>query len=322
MARALVVTVSVVSRAGVIPSGEQIHLRRDGHHAVIVEVSGGVRSYDVDGRRLLDGYGPHEMCSGARGQLLVPWPNRLRGGRYDFNGISYQVPLTEPERQHAIHGFLRWESWRVADRADDRVAVEHTLHPRAGYPFALRLKVEYRVSADGLSSTVTATNVGDRPCPYGMGTHPYLRVEADTIELCWLEASGSSYLIEDDQAIPVGIADVAGTKYDFRMRRRILGTELDTAFTNVVRDRAGRAWVRLWRGREDYGVGLWMDERYPYYMLYTGDTLPDRERRRRSVGVEPMTCAPNAFSSGDGLISLSPGEEAVSRWGITPLGTA
>ena len=314
-------TITAVSRTGIAPSGAQIDLRRDGHHAVIVEVSGGVRSYEVDGRRMLDGYGPYEMCSGARGQLLVPWPNRLRNGRYDFEGSSYQVPLTEPDKHNAIHGFLRWESWRVSDRADDRVVMEHTLHPRAGYPFALQVNVEYRVSADGLSSTVTATNVGDRTCPYGVGSHPYLSVDADTIELCWLEAPGGSYLIEDEQAIPVGIAAVAGTKYDFHARQRILGSELDTAFTDLARDRSGLAWVRLWRGREDHGVGLWMDERYPYYMLYTGDTLPDRDRRRRSLGVEPMTCAPNAFASGDGVIVLAPGEAVVSRWGVTPLGT-
>ncbi len=310
---------TAISRKGIAPSGKQIDIRRDGHHAVIVEVSGGVRSYEVDGRPMLDGYGPDDMCSGARGQLLVPWPNRLRDGRYEFEESSYEVPLTEPDKHNAIHGFLRWESWHVADRADDRVVMEHTLHPRDGYPFALRVTAEYRVSADGLSSTVTATNVGERSCPYGVGSHPYLTVDAETIDLCWLEAPGSSYLVEDDRAIPVGVESVAGTRYDFRARQRIHGSELDTAFTNLARDPSGRAWVRLWRGREDYGVGLWMDERYPYYMLYTGDTLPDRERRRRSIGVEPMTCAPNAFASGDGLIVLAPGEVVVSRWGVTPL---
>lgn len=305
----------------ILPSGEQFELRRDGHHAVIVEVSGGVRSYEVEGRRLLDGYGADEMCDGARGQLLVPWPNRLRDGRYEFNGEMFQVPLSEPEKSNAIHGFLRWENWLVAERSDDRLLVEHTLHPRAGYPFALHMSVEYRVGTDGLSSTVTATNVGDRRCPYGMGAHPYLRADADTVEQCWLEAPGNRRLIGDERGIPVGIEDVAGTQYDFRTSRRILDTELDTAFTDLRREADGRAWVRLWRGREDQGVGLWLDEGYPYYMLFTGDSLPDAKRRRRSVAVEPMTCAPNAFASGDGLITLAPGESTSSRWGITPLGS-
>lgn len=77
--------------------------------------------------------------------------------------------------------------------------------------------------------------------------------------------------------------------------------------------------MRVWNGERDHGVGIWMDGRYPYYMLFTGDTLPDRAERRRSLAVEPMTCAPNAFASGDGLIILAPGESVTSRWGIAPL---
>ncbi len=304
------------------PSGEQIEIRGDGHHAVIVEVSGGIRSYEVDGRRLLDGYGPGEMCSGARGQLLVPWPNRLRDGRYSFNDVTQQVPLTEPEKHNAIHGFLRWESWRVAARAHDAVVMEHTIHPRAGYPFGVQISSDYRVGASGLSVTVTATNIGDSPCPYGMGSHPYLQAEGDDLELCWLEAPGCRQLVTDERGIPIGSTAVENTVCDFRSRQRILGTELDTAFTEVRRDRDGLAWVRLWGRAADRGAGLWMDHSLPYYMLFTGDTLPDRSRRRRSLGVEPMTCAPNAFASGDGLLVLTPAQTTVSRWGITPLGAA
>ena len=302
-------------------SGQQIHIRRDGHHAVIVEVSGGVREYEVGGRRLLDGYGVDEMCTAARGQLLIPWPNRLRDGRYQFDGEEHQVPLSEPEKGNAIHGLLRWERWTVAERSDDRVVTEHTLLPRAGYPFSLHMSAEYRVDREGLSSRVTATNPGRTPCPYGMGVHPYLHVGDETLELSWLEAPGATRLVNDERAIPTATADVIGTPYDFRTARRILGTELDTAFTDLHRDEQGRAWVRLWRGRRDCGVGLWMDEHYPYYMLYTGDSLPARARRRRSVGVEPMTCAPNAFASGAGLVTLAPGETMTSTWGISPLGT-
>ncbi len=306
-------------RHGVGASGVQVHLRHQGHHAVIVAVSGGVREYEVAGRRLLDGYGEQEMCSGARGQLLIPWPNRLRDGSYDFGGVRHQVPLSEPEKLNAIHGFLRWESWEVAEQSEDRVVMEHTLYPRAGYPFTLRVAVAYQVSGSGLAARVTATNIGAQPCPYGMGIHPYLRVDAEPLELQWLEAPGAIRLLEDERAIPVGREPVAGTVYDFRTSTRILATQLDTAFTNLRRDEQGLAWVRLWRGHGEHGVGLWMDQAFPFYMLYTGDTLADPARRRRSLGVEPMTCAPNAFASGDGLIALAPGESTVASWGVTTL---
>ncbi|MDQ6856783.1 MAG: aldose 1-epimerase family protein [Candidatus Dormibacteraeota bacterium] len=302
------------------PSGDQVDLRHGAHHAVIVEVSGGIRSYEVDGQSLVDGYAAGEMCTGARGQLLVPWPNRLRDGRYDFDGETFQVPLSEPDKMNAIHGFLRWEPWAITARSDDRVVMEHTLHPRAGYPFALHMAVEYRLDDQGLSCTPTATNVGERSCPYAFGVHPYLHVGTEPFEQCWLEAPAQRYLVNDERAIPTGAADVAGTRYDFRSRRQIAGAVVDTAFLAPDRDDRGRAWVRLWNARQDRGVGLWMDERFPYYMLFTGDTLPEVDRRRQSIGVEPMTCAPNAFASGDGLITLAPGESSSGAWGIAPLG--
>ncbi len=260
------------------------------------------------------------MSSGGRGQLLVPWPNRLRDGRYEFDGETHEVPLSEPARMNAIHGFLRWESWRVTEQTAAHAVMEHTLHPRAGYPFYLHVAVDYQLDAGGLTAAVTATNVGSRRCPYGMGAHPYLRVEASAVDSSWMEAPGRTQLIADDRGIPTGRANLVDSPFDFRSRRRILGTVLDTAFTDAERDDGGRAWVRLWDAAETRGVGLWMDERYPYYMLFSGDTLPETSRRRRSIAVEPMTCAPNAFASGDGLIVLEPGESVVSRWGIAALG--
>lgn len=299
------------------PSGEQIEISWAGHRAVVVEVGGGLRTYEVDDRHLLHGYAEGEMCHGGMGQLLVPWPNRLRDGRYVVAGETLQLPLTEPERANAIHGLLRWERWSVAERSPDRVVMEHTLYPRPGYPFALHLSAAYRVGPDGLVASVRAVNVGAGPCPYGAGIHPYVRVAGDSIDECWLEAPGSVFLTADDRGIPVGRAEVDGTSHDFRSPRRVGATVLDTGFTDVSRDALGRAWVRLWDSRRRECVGVWMDERYPFYMLFTGDTLNAR-LRRRSIAVEPMTCAPNALASGDGIVVLAPGESMEASWGITP----
>ena len=61
------------------------------------------------------------------------------------------------------------------------------------------------------------------------------------------------------------------------------------------------------------------DETYDYLMVFTGDALAP-ERRRRGIAIEPMTCAPNAFRSGDGLVVLDPGASMTSAWGITTTG--
>src|SRR5690348_3976375 len=104
-----------------LPSGEQIEIRAGDQRAVIVEIGAGLRAYTVADRELLDGYGAEEMASAGRGQVLMPWPNRLQDGAYEFEGRSHQLPLTEPSSHNAIHGLVRWVSWSVREREAHRV---------------------------------------------------------------------------------------------------------------------------------------------------------------------------------------------------------
>ena len=122
---------------GVAPSGEQVEISFGDQLAVVVEVGGGIRSYSAAGRDVLDGYGVDEPSASGRGQVLVPWPNRLQDGSYEFDGRSHQLPLTEPEHANAIHGLVRWASWRIGEREAHRVVMEHVIHPQPGYPFTL-----------------------------------------------------------------------------------------------------------------------------------------------------------------------------------------
>jgi len=125
----------------------------------------------------------------------------------------------------------------------------------------------------------------------------------------------------DDQGIPDGAESVDGTEYDFMAPRLIGSTVLDTVYEALARDGAGMAHVEL-TGHGGAAARIWMDDGYPYLMLFTGDSLKNPDRRRRSLGVEPMTCAPNALQSGRGLLTLNPGESFTATWGISPqLGT-
>ena len=292
------------------PSGDQIELALDDQEAVVTEVGAGIRTYSVGGRDVLDGYSVDELASSGRGQLLIPWPNRIRDGAYELDGRRHQLDLNEPARSNAIHGLVRWSSWSVSERGADRAVLEHVLRPRPGYPFTLELQVEYSLSADGLTVVTSATNAGGETCPYGAGAHPYLAVRAETVDEVVLRVPARSALEADQRGIPVGSGPVEATELDFRDPRPVGPTRLDHCFTDVDRDEDGR--VRVAIGE----TTLWADESYPYLMIFTGDGLPDVERR--SLAVEPMTCAPNAFVSGDGLILLEPGESHAAAWGIVP----
>jgi aldose 1-epimerase len=292
------------------PSGEQVELAFGEQRAVVVSVGAGLRTYSVGEPPILDGYGADELCPSGRGQLLAPWPNRIEDGRYELDGRWHQLPLDEPERRNAIHGLTRWSHWSVAERTADRVAFEHVLNPRPGYPFSLALRVEYSLSHEGLTVRTEATNVGADAAPYGVGSHPYLAVDHDLVDDVELRVPAATVLVANARGIPVGSAHVADEGLDFRAPRAIGPLELDHCFTDLERDGDGRARVEVGT------TTLWADESYPYLMVFTGDGLPDVERR--SVAVEPMTCAPNAFRSGEGLVRLEPGQSHRGSWGIRP----
>ena len=187
------------------PSGEQFEISLGEQRATIVEVGGGIRSYSQGDRDVLEPYPVDQICDGAHGAVLVPWPNRLGDGSYEFDGRHHQLELSEPDKRTAIHGLLRWVPWRALEHEPERVLVGARLHPRPGYPFDLVLGVEYALGAEGLTVTTTARNVGASAAPYGAGQHPYLSPGAGTIDACTLELPARTLILTDpERALPCG----------------------------------------------------------------------------------------------------------------------
>jgi aldose 1-epimerase len=300
----------------ITPSGKQITIAVGDQQAVVVEVGGGLRSYSASGQELIDGYRADEMSSSGRGQVLIPWPNRLQDGNYEFDGRRHQLPLNEPERKNAIHGLVRWATWTTAEQKPHRAVMEYVLYPQPGYPFTLGISVEYALSDSGLTVRTTATNLGTVPCPYGSGAHPYLTLGVPAIDDLMLRAPGRTVLRPDQRGLPIGKEAVKGTQYDFQQSRLIGSTKLDHAFTDLERDQEGFARVELRDPSRGTQVSLWVDRSYPYLMLFTGDALPSGSRR--SLAIEPMTCPPNAFRTGEALVRLEPGSSFTGTWGIAP----
>jgi aldose 1-epimerase len=294
----------------------EVAIQAAGQRAVVVTRGGGLRAYAADGRDILDGYAAGEPSPSGRGQVLIPWPNRLEDGSYEFDGRRHQVPLNEPERGNAIHGLVRDARWTIAEHEPHRVVVKHLLEPRPGYPFALSIQIDYSVSAAGLRVCTTATNVGADPCPYGAGAHPYVTVGGSTVDSAILRMPAHRVLNTDERGLPVGSMPVGRTDLDFTQPRRLGRTRLDHAFTDLERGADGVARVELQASRASRKLTLWVDGAYGYLMAFTGDPLPDVNRR--SIAIEPMTCPPNAFRTGEGVIRLEPGASFRSVWGITP----
>jgi aldose 1-epimerase len=305
----------------VAASGEQYEISGGGYRAVVTECGAGLRLLEYDGRPLVLGYSEEEQAPAGRGQLLAPWPNRIRDGAYSFEGRDHQLPLSEPSRGNATHGLVRWVSWTLEEHTAQSVSQVYRLMSQSGYPWTVDLHVIYDVSAEGLTVTFTATNLSSDPAPYALGAHPYLVAGPGLVDGWELTLPAATRLLTDDHMIPTGREDVGGTPFDFRSPRVIGATSLDTAFTDVVRESSGRAEVLLRDPASDQGVALWMDAKHSWVQAFTGDTLS--VDTRAALAVEPMTAPPNAFVTGEDLVVLAPagqgGDEHSSSWGVRAL---
>jgi aldose 1-epimerase len=302
-----------------VPSGLQIRLAHRDQACTVVSVGGGLRTYTVGGQSVLDGYDETEASSAGRGQVLMPWPNRLGDGRFDWGGQVLQTALSEPEHHNAIHGLVRWSSWMVTDETSNRVSLAHRLYPQPGWPWILDLSVSYTLSDAGLEVRVTARNLpnGSGSCPFGAGWHPYLFAFGGLVDDTVLTLPAATAYRADERGLPVGTRPVEATELDFRAGRRIGTAKLDTAFTDLARDPDGLAVVDLTEGGgSGRSIRLWMNPAFTHVMVFSGDTVPQTDRRRRALAVEPMTCAPDMLRSGDGRIVLEEGELFEASWGL------
>jgi len=297
------------------PSGVQFHIAAGGHDAVVVEVGGGLRRYAVDGVDMVDSYGTDEMSPGGCGQVLVPWPNRIRDGHYTFREQAYQLPITEISTHTAIHGLVRWVRFSPTEVAPDAVTLSCDIAAQPGYPWTLRFSTRWSVSDQGLRAEHEVTNLSPTPAPFGLGVHPYLYLPGVAVDDTVLRLPTHQRLLVDGRLLPMGAAKVAGGPFDFTEPRRLGGIQLDTAYTEVTLDgeNFSSATIASPDGRRSRTI--WADPQFGWWQVYTGDTLHG-DRLRRSVAIEPMTCPPDAFRSGRDVVTLEPGETWRGTWGI------
>jgi aldose 1-epimerase len=295
-------------------TGAQFELVAGEFAATVVEVGAGLRRFSFRGVDVTVPYGDDVLPPKACGDVLVPWPNRIRDGKYTFAGQSYQLPLTEPAQHNAIHGLGRWVRWTPLAVAADSVTLAVDLAPQTGWMFEVRVEVTYTLTAlDGLAVRVLALNTGRGPAPFGAGFHPYLSTHGHPLDEVTVSVPARERLLLDDAQVPIGQRAVEGSTHDLRHGRRLRGLRFDDGFSDLITSGGrGDAEVRTKSG----GAQLWFDEAFRYLQVFTVDELVDG---RAGVAIEPMTCPADAFNTGTGVIVLEPGLPWSAAWGIRPL---
>ncbi|MVA75666.1 aldose epimerase [Auraticoccus sp. F435] len=296
-----------------LPTGVQHEISSGEWRAVVTEVGAALRVLQRGGRDVVAGFAPEDRVVGCRGQQLLPWPNRIRDGRYEFDGVTHQLALTEPHRHNAIHGLANWQPWRTVEHGESHLTQRIVVHPQLGWPGTVEATITHRLDADGLTVEVTATNTGPRDIPFGYAAHPYLTVGEDTVDDVSVLLPADTYLEVDERLLPVRLSAVDGRPEDLRDGAQLGQRVLDTAFTDLHRDDDGRWRIVLRRGERE--AVMWAGPEFGWAQLFTGE-----KRRDIALAVEPMTCGPDAFNDGptsEGRLVLAPGDVFTGTWGIT-----
>lgn len=298
-------------------TGTEVHLTHGRYSAVVTVRGGALRELRFGDRNIVVGFGPEGAVPDYRGVICAPWPNRLADGTYTYAGKSYAATVNEPERGSALHGLAIHLPWEVREAAADRAVLACHIPAGPGYPGTLDLTVTYSLSDDGLHGTVHAVNTGTVAAPYGVCPHPYLVAGPSPLDDWSLELPAGTYLeVTPDRLLPVGLRQVDAGAFDFRSPGRLGTVKIDHAFTDISRDAAGLARVRV-LDPSGTGVELEWGAEWPWVQVHTGDKPvgPDR----LGLAVEPMTCPPDALNSGTDLIHLQPGQSHSAAWTIRAL---
>ena len=237
-----------------------------------------------------------------RGRFLFPFNDRIPRGRYVWRGVAHQLPVNDAPSGDAIHGFAYRLPARVTRRDPEtgRLSLQAEVVEEPGYPFRVRLTVDVHI-AQSVRFELTVVNTGEVAAPLSVGWHPYFRFPASGGRNVTLKRPATHYVPVDDSLLPTGgILPVTGTAFDFTTPRYLTEDELDLAYTDPTGEviLAGDAGT----------VRMELDTSFfPYLQVFLP---PDR----RSIALEPVTAATNAFNLPSfGLIELEPGEKR-SGW--------
>lgn len=249
----------------------------------------------IGGVSLLDGYreaSELDTLDWGKSAILAPFPNRLKDGKYAFDGREYQFPINEPARNNALHGFVMDKPFEIVEEDGLSVALEYRYDGGFEYfPFPFLLRVAYSLSAaGGFSVFFEMKNTGKGPMPAGLGWHPYFRL-GDSADALSLQLPAAGQVLVDERMIPTG----EKLRFsDFEAMKQIGETAFDTGFRLPE-----PCEVRLREGQRE--VVYWQDEEFPFLQVF----IPPA---RRSIALEPMTCNIDALNNGEGLRVLAPGE--------------
>lgn len=303
-----------------MPRDELLELVAGPRRAVIGRRGASLLRLQDDGLDLIQPAPTDAAVDLACGVTLAPWPNRVRGARWEHRGRRLLLEATEPGAGNALHGLVATTVFTVRDRTPDRVRLATRIAGEPGYPFALNLEVTYVLGDDGLRVEQAVQNTGVETAPVALGAHPYLCLGSQDVRTLELVVPAGTTLLLSEDHLPRDQASVAGTPYDLRRGSEVGRMPGHAVYTDFIVDTAEPAPAvhHLLRGREGT-LELWTSSRMRWLQVYRTVQFPAPEgtgTMLAALAIEPMTAPPDALNSGLDLEWVAPGASWAVSWGL------
>ncbi|MBC8356517.1 MAG: aldose 1-epimerase [Planctomycetes bacterium] len=257
----------------------------------------------------------NERPSGSGIPLLFPFPGRLRGTAFEWEGREYQLEAGDG-RGNAIHGFVLNRAWRVIERSDSHVVGQFqasvddpTLLEQ--WPADFRVTATYDLKGNCLTSTFVFENPDSKSLPCGFGTHPYFRLPlgGTTVESCVVTIPSTRHWELVDM-LPTGRCTDLEMSDAYHQGLCFGEMKLDDVFGGLVFD-GDDCVSQIFDPESNTRLSMRFDRSFRELVVYTP---PHRE----AVCVEPYTCVPGTVGLESpevdfGLRVLQPGESFTSR---------
>jgi aldose 1-epimerase len=300
---------------GSMTAQDLIDLSRGGFRgevtAVINPVGASLEGLEVDSLALIQRFAPGVPRPFYAGVTLAPWPNRIANGQWEWEGETFQLAITDPDRGAALHGFVSDREFSIRSSTNSSLELVCSLEEQPGYPFALEVSVRYDLTDSGIRCTASASNTGSRPAPVALGGHPFVCVGDEPVRSLTLVSPVNREVVVDSRLLPVGVSAVDQDSPEGKVFT-LASASLDTTF--------GMSGPGPWRTiLESAGGGrvvVWQDSTLPWLQLFTTDQFPGPQGAVSALAIEPMSAPPHAFVTGEDIRVVAPGEGMSVAWGI------
>lgn len=283
--------------------------------ATIDTLGATLRMLVVNGNNVIAGYGIDKTNDKSAGEVLIPWPNRVRDGIWVHDGQELQLEINEEARNNAIHGLVRDLQHSIVSQKINELVLRCELEASKGYPFELSVETKYLLTVNGIDVTHLIVNKSETNAPVAIGLHPYLQIEGTLTKDLIITLNAKSRVDVDERLNPIGIQAIADTRFDLNNGERVGDLDLDTAYCDLIADTDG-IYRHSLEDNDGNVLQVWADENYKHAQVYTTDGFNPKLGIDSAVAIEPTTAPPNAFNSGTDLKWLEPKEKWLSKWGI------